>query len=93
MQAYYGRLQLLEKMASTPRGEFLAGNQVSIADCIAFSTLQTGVEFFGIPLPGGCPTLQDWYARFAKRPSGAVPPYPPPVLEITRGSLAHTLNS
>jgi glutathione S-transferase len=93
MEAYFGRLRLLEKMAIAPRSEFLAGNQVTIADCIAFSTLQTGKEFFGAWLPTGCPTLEEWYARFSKRPSGAVPGYPPPVLQITRGSLDHTMKS
>ena len=89
MEAYHAKLRLLDRMATKVGGEFLAGNRVTIPDCITFSTLQTGKEQFGAPIPEGCPFLEGWYERFAQRPSGATPAYPP-ILHMTRGLVEQT---
>lgn len=91
MQAYHAKLQLLDLLAQDANGPFLAGDKVTIADCITYSTLQTGKEFFDAPIPENCSYLEAWYARFAERPSGAVPAYPP-ILAMTRGLVDHTMN-
>jgi glutathione S-transferase len=87
MEAYFGKLRLLDRMATAQGGEFLVGDNVTIADCIAFATLQKGAEFFAAPFPDDCPTLERWYKRFSSRPSGAIPSYPPVLLEMAKGTL------
>lgn len=89
MNAFFEKLRLLERMAADRKGEFLLGDSPRITDCIAYSLLQTSVEMFDAPIPDDCPFLKAWYKRFAERPSGAVPDYPP-VLEVTRGLVAQT---
>jgi glutathione S-transferase len=83
-EAFFGRLRLLDQMGSQSRGEFLAGNNVTIADYMTFATLQTAKEFWGVPVPRDCAYLGTWYARFASRPSAAVPQYPPPLLDTAK---------
>lgn len=87
---YHRQVRLLEKFAATAGGPFLAGQSVTIADCIGFATLQFAREFYGIPLPDDCPTLQSWYDRFSTRPGVAIPAYPPPLLAMARDLLGHT---
>jgi glutathione S-transferase len=91
MKAYHAKLRLIETMASERNGAFLTGDKVTIADCVTYSMLQTGKEFFGAPIPKDCAFLIAWYDRFSKRPSGAVPNFPP-VLHITQGLPEQTLN-
>ena len=74
--AYYGRLSLLDTLASETPGVFLAGDEVTIADCIAMATLQFAEKLYGVSLPEGCPALRDWYHTFSRRPSAAAPSYP-----------------
>lgn len=83
--AYYGRLRLLDALAKETQGPFLAGSQVTIADCIAMATLQFAENVYGVPIPSGCPTLADWYANFGSRPSATLPVYPAPMLTLAHG--------
>lgn len=83
--AYCGRLRLLDMLAMETKGPFLAGSQVTIADCIAMATLQFAENVYGVPIPSGCPTLARWYADFILRPSAASPSYPAPVLALAQG--------
>jgi glutathione S-transferase len=83
--AYYGRLRLLDVLAKETEGPFLAGSQVTIADCIAMATLQFAENVYGVPVPSGCQTLSDWYADFGSRPSATLPAYPAPMLALAHG--------
>jgi glutathione S-transferase len=51
------------------RGEFLAGNEPTIADCTAFTIFQTARERFDLPFGNAHPRLDAWYGRFRSRPS------------------------
>lgn len=86
-EAYDSKLRLLNLMAGEANGEFLGGDRVTIADCVAFSMQMTAIEQFGLPFPDGCEYIKQWFARFAKRTSGAVPNYPPFVLQMTKGTM------
>lgn len=83
--AYYGRLRLLEKLAGETVGPFLVGAHLTIADCIAMATLQFAEALYGVPLPGGCPVLAEWYAAFGTRPSAEPVPYPTSLLAVAHG--------
>jgi len=83
--AYYGRLRLLDTLASDTPGTFLAADGVTIADCIAMATLQFAEKLYGVPLPEGCAVLRDWCDMFSKRPSSTAPSYPEPLLATARG--------
>ena len=44
--AYYGCLRLLDTLASETPGSFLAGNAVTMADCIAMAALQFAEKLY-----------------------------------------------
>ncbi len=50
---------------------FLAGDQVTIADCTLFALFQLCRVRMDEPLGANHPRLDAWYARFAERPSAA----------------------
>jgi len=50
---------------------FLAGDQVTTADCTLFSLMQTCRERLNEPFGAEFSRLDAWYARFANRPSAA----------------------
>mgnify|MGYP001825028959 CR=1 FL=1 len=54
-----------ERLAKHP---FIAGDQVTVADCTLFAGLFFG-EFFGVSVPDEYANLQRWYADFKLRPS------------------------
>lgn len=83
--AYHGRLRLLEKLAGETQGPFLAGADVTIADCIAMATLQFADALYGVALPSDCPVLGRWYAMFLARPSAALVSYPAQLLAAAYG--------
>ncbi len=83
--AYHGQLRLLDTMMQKAGGPFLAGPQVTIADCITMATLQFAEEFYGVPVPEHYAALAMWHASFAARPSARSPTYPTPLLAITLG--------
>ncbi|MBM7326119.1 glutathione S-transferase family protein [Agrobacterium sp. S2] len=71
---YFDQLRLAERMiGDTP---FIAGNQVTLADCVALATLQYADDFYGVPVPPECENLSKWYEAFTARPSAATPWYP-----------------
>ena len=72
---YAGQLRLIERMMMADDA-FIAGDRVTIADCVAMATLQYAADFYAVPLPPGCPKLEGWFERFSVRPSAARPKYP-----------------
>lgn len=73
-QRYFDQLRLIDRMmADTP---FIAGEHVTVADCIAMATLQYSSDFYGVPIPPECAILRKWYDSFSMRPSAATPWYP-----------------
>lgn len=87
--AYHGRLRLLDTMMQETEGPFLAGSQVTIADCITMATLEFAENFYGVPFPAHYEVLRAWYVAFRSRPSATMPSYPPPLLKLARGLPAH----
>jgi len=83
--AYHGRLRVLDAMIQEREGPFLAGTQVTSADCIAMATLQFAEHVYGVPVPSGCRALTQWYASFALRRSAALPYYPEPLVALAHG--------
>ena len=87
-ERYAMKLRLAESLIVG--GRFLAGETVTLADCVAMALLQFTDKFYGVPLPVDCPKLSAWYARFAKRPSFPHPPYPPAQLSLAYGLQEQT---
>jgi glutathione S-transferase len=50
---------------------FLAGENVTIADCTLFALFQTCRVRLDVPIGADHPRLDAWYVRFAERPSAA----------------------
>ncbi|WP_113448048.1 glutathione S-transferase family protein [Rhizobium cremeum] len=71
---YFARLREIDRMMTGSL--FLAGERVTIADCVAIATLQYANDFYAVPIPPGCIDLQQWFDRFSLRPSATRPPYP-----------------
>ena len=85
---YFGQLRLIERMAGDT--EFLAGNSVTVADCVAMATLQYALDFYDVPVPADCPQLARWYDAFSRRPGAASPPYPEAKRAKARGLMTQT---
>lgn len=92
-EARHSRFQALERQIALIDGRFLAGDMVTIADCIAYAHLQFARDLYSVPLPEGCPKLEAWFNRFAKRPSAAPEPFFPPLIPIVRGLPDQTMAS
>lgn len=82
-EKYKTKLRLAEAMISS--GPFLTGDAVTIADCVAMALLQFVREFYGVPIPAGCPKLAAWYERFLLRPSVPHHAYPSDLLDLAYG--------
>jgi glutathione S-transferase len=87
-ERYFQRLRLAERMIGDV--EFIAGNTVTTADCVAMASLHFTLGFYGVPIPSDCPRLSDWYARFSLRPSVPTPDYPLEQHAIAIGLMAQT---
>lgn len=87
-ERYFQKLQLAEKMIGDT--EFLTGETVTIADCVAMAMLQYSLTFFDVPIPPDCVRLQRWYDRFAKRPSAAAGAFPLEQRSIARHLMRQT---
>lgn len=87
--AYHSKLRVTDRLIPETAGPFLTGSHVTIADCMAMATLQFAEQVYSVVLPDDCGNLIDWYRAFARRPSAALPPYPEPVLALTRNLPAH----
>ena len=71
---YFGQLRLIERLMSEE--PFIAGEHVTLADCVAMATLQYASDFYAVPIPPECLKLQKWFDSFSQRPSAKRPPYP-----------------
>lgn len=71
---YIGQLRLVESLM--PEERFIAGQYVTLADCVAMATLQYASDFYAVPIPPECVKLQTWFDRFSQRPSAKRPSYP-----------------
>jgi len=71
---YIGQLRLVESLM--PEERFIAGQYVTLADCVAMATLQYASDFYAVPIPLECVKLQTWFDRFSQRPSAKRPAYP-----------------
>lgn len=87
-EQYMRRLRLAEQMIVET--EFIAGDTVTIADCVAMATLQFALSFYGVPIPGDCPRLANWYGRFSLRPSVTALAYPREQHALAMGLMAQT---
>lgn len=88
-RAYYKKLAHLEEHATESGGPFLAGENVTIADCVTMATVQFAEALYGVPMPPSVPVLASWYSRFIKRPSAVGCVYPQQVLDVARGLPEH----
>ena len=86
-KAYYKNLAHVEQLAAEAGGQFLAGEDVTIADCVAMATFQFADIFHGVPIPSSAPMLAGWYSRFSNRPSAEGCAYPQSILNVSRGLL------
>lgn len=85
---YFDQLRLIEQMM---KGEdFIAGSDVTTADCVAMATLQYASDFYAVPLPPGCPRLRGWFDRFSQRASAVRPTYPEQIRAKALGLMDQT---
>lgn len=87
-EGYFQKLRLAERMLEN--SEFVGGDQVTIADCVAMAMLQYTIEFYSVPIPPDCVRLASWFARFSARPSAFAPRFPSEHHQIARGLVAQT---
>ncbi len=73
-QRYFDQLRLVDRMMTD--NPFIAGEHVTVADCVAMATLQYSSDFYGVSMPPECVNLRKWYDSFSVRPSAATPWYP-----------------
>lgn len=85
---YFEQLRLVEKLMRESR--FIAGDEVTIADCVAMATLQYATDFYDVPIPAECVKLQHWFDRFSERASAVRPRYPQAKLSRGVGLMAQT---
>jgi glutathione S-transferase len=64
VQHYYGFLE-----AQMADREFIAGNTYSIADILAFTTIEFAVRLLELPIDASHTRLSAWYAGVAARPA------------------------
>lgn len=87
-ERYGQKLRLGERMIG--EHAFVAGDNPTIADCVAMATLQFAAEFYSVQIPDDCPRLAAWYDRFAQRPSVTPLRVPEKILELSRGLPSQT---
>lgn len=87
-ERYLQKLRLAERMIID--AEFIAGDTVTTADCVAMAALHFTLGFYGVPIPSDCSRLSGWYARFSLRPSVSTPAYPPEQHAIALDLMAQT---
>lgn len=52
---YFGQLRLVERLMHEE--PFMAGEHVTLADCVAMATLQYASDFYAVPIPSECVKL------------------------------------
>lgn len=85
---YFGELRLIERLMSEE--PFIAGEYVTLADCVAMATLQYAKDFYDVPIPPECVKLQMWFDSFSQRPSAKQPPYPEKQWRKAMGLMGQT---
>lgn len=81
-ERYVSKLRVAEEKLVGP---FLSGGTPSMADCVALALIEFTDQFYGVPLPKGCPKLTSWYASMSSRPTVSRPPYPEELRRLARG--------
>ncbi len=84
---YASKLRLIESLM---KGPFLAGQQVTIADCLAMATLHFASDFYGVAILQECRKLSAWYAAFVERDSIARHTYPEELHRLAYGLPGQT---
>ena len=84
---YHERLDQIEEFSASIGGRFLAGDSVTIADCVLMATVQFADALYGVKLPSSTPRLSRWYSDFLARPSATGCEYPEVALKVARGLL------
>ena len=85
---YFDQLRFIDRIM---RGRtFLAGDRVTLADCVGMATLQYAKDFYDVPIPPECAKLQQWFDHFSVRPSARRPPYPSGQLTKAYGLMKQT---
>ncbi len=87
-ERYFEKLRLTDRMIAS--AEFIAGDTVTTADCVAMAALHFILSFYGVPIPSDCSRLSDWYARFSRRPSAPTCDYPSEQHAFALGLMAQT---
>jgi glutathione S-transferase len=85
---YFDQLRLIDRMMGD--GSFIAGDQVTIADCVAMAMVQYAADFYAVSVPPDCGRLACWFERFSSRPSAAEPSYPEDKRAVARGLMEQT---
>lgn len=83
--AYNRKLKLLDKMTGLTEGEFLTGDEVTIADCVTYSILQFAKDLYSVPIPDDCSHLQQYFDMFSRRKSAEPRPFPQEILSLGKG--------
>ena len=73
-ERYFEQLRLIETLIGDE--PFIAGQHVTLADCVAMAMLQYARDFYDVPIPLECAKLQMWFDSFIQRPSAKRPTYP-----------------
>ncbi|WEX75148.1 glutathione S-transferase family protein [Sinorhizobium numidicum] len=81
-ERYASKLRIAEEKFVGP---FLAGDVLSMADCVAMALIEFTDQFYGVPLPKDCPKLMSWYALMSERPTVSRPAYPEAMLQVAHG--------
>jgi glutathione S-transferase len=87
-ERFFEKLRLAERMIEDT--QFLAGDGVTIADCVAMATLQYTIGFYDVPIPLDCNRLSNWYMRFTLRASAAKCDFPAEQHRIARHLMTQT---
>jgi glutathione S-transferase len=87
-EGFSSRLLLAEGMSVG--GPFIAGDSVTIADCVAMALLQFVNEVYGVSIPSGCPKLSYWYEQSLLRFSVTQYTYPSEILRLSYGLPGQT---
>jgi glutathione S-transferase len=81
-ERYASKLRVAEEKLVGP---FLAGDALSMADCVAMALIEFTDQFYGVSIPKYCPKLKAWYAFMSARERVSRPRYPEEMLQIAHG--------
>jgi glutathione S-transferase len=81
--AYFEQIGVLERMASA--GPFLAGDRLTLADCVLGATARFAEGLYGVRLPYTAERLRTIYRHLSARPSMQSPLFPPALKAAAQG--------